>query len=73
MLLPDSLVCSIIELSSYRCIDADAFANLIKIFMGEAHSFVSFFASFFLKTEIGIFHQNAYPHCILLNKSVVMM
>jgi len=41
--------------------------------MGEAHSFVSFFASFFLKTEIGIFHQNAYPHCILLNKSVVMM
>jgi hypothetical protein len=41
--------------------------------MGEAHSFVSFFASFFLKTEIGIFLQNAYPHYILLNRSVVMM
>ena len=33
------------------CIDANASANLIKIFMGEAHSFVSFFASFFLKSR----------------------
>ena len=40
--------------------------------MGEAHSFVSFFASFFLKAGINILLQKAYQHCILLNKSFVM-
>jgi hypothetical protein len=40
--------------------------------MGEVHSFVSFFASFFLKKRIDIVLQKAYQHCILLNKSFVM-